>query len=117
MAAHSTRISSATLGKKAHFCDRHHIAGATAALVWHSSGTACAVLSFDGFLPNSAPPTRGFFAFLGRATRPPDHVKGAPWVYAGRTVKLPKAQMAFRKPRSAIIWMATVQMATTAEVG
>src|SRR6516164_11780243 len=31
------RISSATLGKKAHFCDRHHIAGATAALVSHSS--------------------------------------------------------------------------------
>ena len=66
MAAHSTRISSATLGKKAHFCDRHHIAGATAALVSHASGTACAVLTFDGFLPNSAPPTRGFFAFLGR---------------------------------------------------
>jgi hypothetical protein len=28
---------SATRGKKAHFCDRHHIAGATAALVSHSS--------------------------------------------------------------------------------
>ena len=34
------RIPSATLGKKAHFCDRHHIAGATAALTSHSSGTA-----------------------------------------------------------------------------
>src|SRR5262249_28051521 len=34
------RIPSATPGKKAHFCDRHHIAGATAALVSHSSGTA-----------------------------------------------------------------------------
>src|SRR5262249_13030735 len=66
MAARSGRISSATLGKKAHFCDRHHIAGAPSALVSHSSGTACAVLTFDGFLPNSAPPTRGFFAFLGR---------------------------------------------------
>jgi hypothetical protein len=31
------RRSSATLGKKAHFCDRHHIAGATAALVSCSS--------------------------------------------------------------------------------
>jgi hypothetical protein len=31
------RISSATLGKKAHFCDRHHIAGATAALASASS--------------------------------------------------------------------------------
>jgi hypothetical protein len=61
------RISSATLGKKAHFCDRHHIAGATAALAPASStGTAYAVLTFDGFPPNSAPPTRGFFAFLGR---------------------------------------------------
>jgi hypothetical protein len=30
-------ISSATLGKKAHFCDRHHIASATAALTSHSS--------------------------------------------------------------------------------
>src|SRR5262245_21280494 len=29
-------------------------------------GTAYAVLTFDGFLPNSAPPTRGFFAFLRR---------------------------------------------------
>src|SRR5262245_60001405 len=27
------RTSSATLGKKAHFCDRHHIASATAGLV------------------------------------------------------------------------------------
>jgi len=44
------RISSATLGKKAHFCDRHHIAGATAALPSASStGTAYAVLTFDGF--------------------------------------------------------------------
>jgi hypothetical protein len=42
------RISSATLGQKAHFCDRHHIAGATAALVSASStGTAYAVLTFD----------------------------------------------------------------------
>ena len=56
------RISSATLGKKAHFCDRHHIAGATAVLISHS-GTAGAVLSFDGFLPK-APPARGFFALL-----------------------------------------------------
>ena len=31
------RIPSATLGKKAHFCDRHHIAGATAALAPRSS--------------------------------------------------------------------------------
>src|SRR5262249_48848073 len=31
------RISSATLGKKAHFCDRHHIASATAALALHPS--------------------------------------------------------------------------------
>src|SRR5262249_39207638 len=37
MAARSRPISSATLGKKAHFCDRHHIVGATAALVSHSS--------------------------------------------------------------------------------
>ena len=43
------RIPSATLGKKAHFCDRHHIAGATAALVSASStGTAYAVLTFYG---------------------------------------------------------------------
>jgi hypothetical protein len=43
------RISSATLGKKAHFCDRHHIAGPTAVLVPASStGTAYAVLTFDG---------------------------------------------------------------------
>ena len=42
------RISSATLAKKAHFCDRHHIAAATAALVSASStGTAYAVLTFD----------------------------------------------------------------------
>src|SRR5262249_6549680 len=34
------RIPSATPGKKAHFCDGHHIAGAPAALVSHSSGTA-----------------------------------------------------------------------------
>src|SRR5262245_57079698 len=34
------RIPCATPGKKAHFCDRHHIAGATAALTSHSSGTA-----------------------------------------------------------------------------
>jgi hypothetical protein len=31
------RISSATPGKKAHFCDRHHIASATAAVVSHLS--------------------------------------------------------------------------------
>src|SRR5262249_17141417 len=31
------RISSATLGKKAHFCDRHHIASSTAALASESS--------------------------------------------------------------------------------
>jgi hypothetical protein len=43
------RISSATLGKKAHFCDRHHIAGPTAVPVPASStGTAHAVLTFDG---------------------------------------------------------------------
>ena len=47
MAAHSRRISSATLGKKAHFCDRHHIAGAPSALVSHASGTACAVLNSE----------------------------------------------------------------------
>jgi len=42
------RRSSATLGKKAHFCDRHHIASATAALVLRSStGTACAVPTYD----------------------------------------------------------------------
>ena len=37
------RIPSATLGKKAHFCDRHHIARTTAALVLHlSTGTTFA---------------------------------------------------------------------------
>ena len=40
---------SATRGKKAHFCDRHHIASATAGRASLSStGTACAVLTFDG---------------------------------------------------------------------
>ena len=32
------RISSATRGKKAHFCDRHHIASATAALAFAHRG-------------------------------------------------------------------------------
>jgi hypothetical protein len=55
---------------------------------------------------------------LSRATCPPDHVKGPWWEYAGRTVKLPKAQMAFRNVLlTATIWTATVQMATTTEVG
>jgi hypothetical protein len=59
------RISSATLGQKAHFCDRHHIAGATAALVLLVDGVSHVRCSPSMvFLPNSAPPTRGFFAFL-----------------------------------------------------
>src|SRR5262249_62254198 len=40
LAVMQAHIPSATPGKKAHFCDGHHIAGATAALVSHSSGNA-----------------------------------------------------------------------------
>jgi hypothetical protein len=59
------RISSATLGKKAHFCDRHHIAGATAALAPASStGTAYAVLTFDGFPPKLSPANAGLLCVL-----------------------------------------------------
>src|SRR5262249_1367017 len=49
----------ATPGKKAHFCDGHHIADATAALVSHAPGPA----GWYPLSPTSAPPTRGFFAF------------------------------------------------------
>src|SRR6516164_1963667 len=48
-----------TREKKAHFCDRHHIARATTGLVPKpSTGTACAVLIFDGFF-RTQPRQRG----------------------------------------------------------
>jgi hypothetical protein len=40
--------SSATLGRKAHSCDRHHIASARPALISSIIVTACAVVILDG---------------------------------------------------------------------
>jgi|SRR6516162_7102647 hypothetical protein len=61
------RISSATPGKKAHFCDRHHIAGATAALVSApSTGTACAVL-ISVVPPELSPANAGLLCVLRSA--------------------------------------------------
>ena len=62
------RISSATLGKKAHFCDRHHIAGATAALVRRSStGYRMCGAHLRWFPPELSPANAGLLCVVTSA--------------------------------------------------
>jgi hypothetical protein len=64
------RISSATLGRKAHFCDRHHIARATAALVSHSStGYRMCGAHLRRFPPELSPANAGLLCVLRSADR------------------------------------------------
>src|SRR5262245_9895956 len=55
--------ASATPGKKAHFCDGHHIAGATATLVSHSPGTAV-WYSLSIIPPELGPANAGFLCVV-----------------------------------------------------
>src|SRR5262245_27551680 len=62
------RISSATLGKKAHFCDRHPIAGATVALVRRSlTGYRMCGAHLRWFPPELSPANAGLLCVVTSA--------------------------------------------------
>ena len=78
------RIPSATLGKKAHFCDRHHIAGATAALVSLSStGYRVSGAHLRWFPPELSPANAGLLCVLTSAIGGIPEDMGTGWRIGG----------------------------------